>query len=67
MIVVWLFLAVPWTCLQFMIVVFPDHTHYIFTIESSVIAQQSHMVNADWIVKYSKHAYMCVMCIMSYM
>ena len=27
-IVVWLFLAVPWACLQFVIVVFPDHTHY---------------------------------------
>ena len=27
--VVWLFLAVPWVCLQFVIVVFPDHTHYI--------------------------------------
>ena len=25
-IVVWLFLAVPWVCLQFVIVVFPDHT-----------------------------------------
>ena len=23
----WLFLAVPWVCLQFVIVVFPDHTH----------------------------------------
>ena len=23
-----LFLAVPWSCLQFVIVVFPDHTHY---------------------------------------
>ena len=29
-IVVWLFLAVPWVCLQFVIVVFPDHTHFIF-------------------------------------
>ena len=29
-IVVWLFLAVPWVCLQFMIVVFPDHTHLLF-------------------------------------
>ena len=29
-IVVWLFLAVPWVCLQFMIVIFPDHTHNIF-------------------------------------
>ena len=27
MIVVWLFLGVPWVCLQFMIVVYPDHTH----------------------------------------
>ena len=25
-IVVWLFLAVPWVCLQLVIVVFPDHT-----------------------------------------
>ena len=29
-IVVWLFLAVPWVRLQFVIVVFPDHTHYFF-------------------------------------
>ena len=31
---VWLFLAVPWVCLPFVIAVFPDHTHYfqcIFT------------------------------------
>ena len=28
--VVWLFLAaVPWVCLQFVIVIFPDHTHNI--------------------------------------
>ena len=24
-----LFLAVPWGCLQFVIVVFPDHTHLL--------------------------------------
>ena len=30
MIVMWLFLAVPWVCLQFLIVVFPDHTHLLF-------------------------------------
>ena len=29
-IVVWLFLAVPLVCLQFVIVVFPDHTHFLF-------------------------------------
>ena len=25
-----LFLAVPWDCLRFVIVVFPDHTHLLF-------------------------------------
>ena len=29
MIVVWLFLAVPWVSLQVVIVVFPDHTHLL--------------------------------------
>ena len=29
-IVVWLFLAVPQVCVQFVIVVFPDHTHLLF-------------------------------------
>ena len=29
-IVVWLFLVVPWVCLQFVIVVFPDHAHLLF-------------------------------------
>ena len=29
-IVVWLFLAVPWACLLFVIVVFPDHNHFLF-------------------------------------
>ena len=29
-IVVWLFLAVLWVCLRFVIVVFPDHTHLLF-------------------------------------
>ena len=26
----WLFLAVPWGCLRFVIVVFPDHIHLLF-------------------------------------
>ena len=30
--VVWLFLAVPYVCLRFVIVVFPDHTHLLFII-----------------------------------
>ena len=28
----WLFLAVPWSCLRFVIVVFPDHTHLLFLL-----------------------------------
>ena len=27
-----LFLAVPWDCVRFVIVVFPDHTHLLFFI-----------------------------------
>ena len=30
MMVEWLFLAVPWGCLRFVIVVFYDHTHYFW-------------------------------------
>ena len=26
----WLFLAVPWGCLRFVVVVLPDHTHLLF-------------------------------------
>ena len=28
--VVWLLLAMPWVCLLFVIVAFPDHTHLLF-------------------------------------
>ena len=31
-IVVWLFLAVPWVCLQFVILVFSDHIQLLFLI-----------------------------------
>ena len=31
----WLFLAVPWGCLRFVIVVFPDHTHLLLCVVSS--------------------------------
>ena len=38
MIVVWLFLAVPWVCLQFVIVLFPDHTHLLFVCKYRLVA-----------------------------
>ena len=36
--VVWLFLAVPWVCLRF--VVFPDHTHYFWLREGMCLVNQ---------------------------
>ena len=36
MVAVWLFLAVPWISLQFVIVVFPDHTHLLLLISQSM-------------------------------
>ena len=33
-IVVWLFLAVPWVCPRFVIVAFPDHTHLLSCVSS---------------------------------
>ena len=41
-IVVWLFLTVPWVCLWFVIVVFPDNTHLLIfcpTRKSSLVVQ----------------------------
>ena len=32
----WLFLVVPWGCLQFVIVVFPDHTHLLFLVPNHI-------------------------------
>ena len=29
----WLFVVVPWSCLRFVIVVFPDHTHLLFLLK----------------------------------
>ena len=33
----WLFLTVPWGCLRFVIVVFPDHTHLLFLYDGAFI------------------------------
>ena len=37
-----LFLAVPWGCLRFVIVVFPDHTHLLFLQSGSEIIKLFH-------------------------
>ena len=35
--VMWLFLTVPWVGLQCVIVVFPDHTHFLFKRKSLLL------------------------------
>ena len=47
MIVEWLFLAVPWVCLQFVIVVFPDQTHFFVNV---MLRKQLSMI-----MKYHNH------------
>ena len=49
MIVVWLFLAVPWICLQFVIVVFSDHTHYFWNTNFSFILDWGCSSLAKWL------------------
>ena len=36
-----LFLTVPWGCLRFVIVVFPDHTHLLFLLENLTLVINS--------------------------
>ena len=47
-IVVWLFLAVPWIYLLFMIVVFPDHTHLLFLIICLLNLNKSRLRLKNW-------------------
>ena len=46
----WLFLAVPWGCLRFVIVVFPDHTHLLFftDIFSNIIVLINGILTVDY-------------------
>ena len=46
-IVVWLFLAVPWVCLRFVIVVFSDHTHLQFLM----LSKKNPLFMRGWIEK----------------
>ena len=39
----WLFLAVPRGCLQFVIVVFPDHTHLLFLVSFPFLEDRDDM------------------------
>ena len=41
-----LFLAMPWDCLRFVIVVFPDHTHILILIKH-VFAMHQHVLDPE--------------------
>ena len=42
-----LFLAVPWGCLRFVIVVFPDHTHLLFLCQLQAKVLANSLVKLD--------------------
>ena len=42
LVVVSLFLTVPWVCLQFVIVVFPDYTHLLFLELIEYLTSKAH-------------------------
>ena len=51
MMVEWLFLAVPRGCLQFVIVIFPDHTHLLFwwSTQSRLVTLLSSLIARRWV------------------
>ena len=52
MLVVWLFLLVPWVFLQFVIVIFPDHTDLVFLgvihANSYGFCESAHLLGLVW-------------------
>ena len=42
-----LFLAVPWGCPRFVIVVFPDHTHLLFLVEIITPTEVNNITHQD--------------------
>ena len=49
-----LFLAVPWGCLQFVIVVFPDHTYFLFLGQKVIFCSFLKVVMLHSKVKWKK-------------
>ena len=47
----WLFLVVTWGCLQFVVVVFPDHTHY-FGHSCNTLKLVLGLFNLQWLAKF---------------
>ena len=47
-----LFLSVPWGCLRYVIVVFPDHAHLLFFVTPNVRLHQSNGLFSTCIVRF---------------
>ena len=45
----WLFLTVPWGCLQFVIVVFPDHTHLLFLVSKHMVEIAGLLISENYL------------------
>ena len=43
----WLFLTVPRGCLQFVIVVFPDHTHFLFLFDELLFRMRCRQLRCE--------------------
>ena len=54
-IVVWLFLVIPRICLQFVIVVFPDDTHLLF----SLLNKRNRAIIFDCGITVSRRCFFC--------
>ena len=55
-IVVWLFLTVPWVCLQFVFGLLPDNTHLLFFIELYCLnVKLSFLVVALYLALYAQY------------
>ena len=53
----------PWGCLQFVIVVFPDHTHYFVhngTVLSKIYDKQNYFSFNNMSIMFSFHAAVCM-------
>ena len=48
-----LFLAVPWGCLKFVIVAFPDHSHLLFSFSLNILRTNGQSVTKLYITIYT--------------
>ena len=55
----WLFLAVPWGCLRFVIMIFPDHTHLLFWIICMTLSTKVKVTKMSYYALFKISADIC--------